>query len=282
MRTVATDVPVNRDEMLDFVRPRHHGIVTTTKRDGRPQMSPVAMGVDEGGRIVIASYPDRAKVHNLRRNTACSVMVLSDDFGGEWIQVDGWGEVIDLPEATEPLVDYFRSISGEHSNWDEYRQAMIDQGKVLIRIEIDRWGPISRGGFPAEVVERDGVVIEVDVAGSPQEVYDYFTKPKLLETWWAEVAEVNLAEGFHLSWPSEGGMHLRGTYQRTEPGERLTFTWNFDHEDLPERVVDVQLKASQGGTRLLLAHEAGTEQEFSDYEQGWKYFLETLDTHLRS
>lgn len=280
MRKVATDVGVNRDEMLEFVRPRHHGIVTATRRDGRPQMSPVAMGVDPEGRVVIASYPDRAKVANLRRNPDCSVMVLSDDFGGEWIQVDGRGEVIDLPDAIEPLVDYFRSISGEHSDWDEYRQAMVDQGKVLIRIEIDRWSPISRGGFPTEVVARDGVVLETDIAGTPEQVFDHFTKPELLQTWWAEVAEVDFEKGFHLSWPNHGDTHLRGTYQRVEPGERLTFTWKFDHEELAERVVDVQFKASKGGTRILLAHEAGTDQERSDYEQGWTFFLETLNELL--
>jgi len=267
--------------MLAFARPRHHGIVTTVRKDGRPQMSPVAMGVDPEGRVVVASYPDRAKVYNLRRDPRCSVLVLSDDFGGSWLQVDGRGEILDLPEAVEPLVEYFRSISGEHSDWHEYRQAMVDQGKVLIRIEIDRWGPISRGGFPPEVVRRDGVVLEIDVAGSPSVVFDHFTKPELVMKWWAEVADIDLDSAFHLSWPNHGDTHLRGAYERVEAPNRLTFTWTFDHEDFAERVVDITFTESQGGTKVLISHEAETEQERRNYTDGWTFFLQTLDELLQ-
>jgi PPOX class probable F420-dependent enzyme len=150
-RSVARNLEVDRQGLLDFVRPRHRAILVTTRRDGRPQLSPVTMGVDDGGRLVVSSYPGRAKVRNIRANPAVSVCVLSDDFGDEWVQVDGAGEILDLPEALEPLVEYYRNIAGEHPDWDEYRQAMIDQGKVLIRIEVDRWGPVSRGGFPARL-----------------------------------------------------------------------------------------------------------------------------------
>ena len=152
-RSVATDRTVSRTELEEFIRTRHHGILSTTRRNGRPQMSPVTMGLDNEGRIVIASYPLRAKSRNPRRNPAASVCVLSDDFGAEWVQVDGMAEVLDLPEALDPLVDYFRVISGEHPDWDEYRQAMTDQGKVLIRITIKSWSPISRGGFPAHLTD---------------------------------------------------------------------------------------------------------------------------------
>ncbi len=117
-------------------------------------MSPNAMGVDNAGRLVISTYPHRAKVHNIRRNPAVSVCVLSDDFVDPWVQVYGMAEVLDLPEALEPLVEYFRNIAGEHSDWDEYREAMVAQGKVLIRIEIGHWGPIARGGFPAHLVDE--------------------------------------------------------------------------------------------------------------------------------
>jgi PPOX class probable F420-dependent enzyme len=134
--------------MEEFIRPRHHAILTTQRRDGTPQMSPVTMGVDPDGTVVVASYPERAKVHNLRRHPAAALCVLSDDFGGEWVQVAGPAAVVDLPEALEGLVTYFRSISGEHPDWDEYRQAMVDQGKCLIKVHPEQWGPISRGGFP--------------------------------------------------------------------------------------------------------------------------------------
>ena len=103
--------------------------------------------------MAISTYPQRAKVANLRRDPEVSVMILSDDFDGPWVQLDGTAEVIDMPEAVEPLVDYFRSISGEHSDWDEYRTAMRDQGKSLIRVSIERWGPIATGGFPPELAD---------------------------------------------------------------------------------------------------------------------------------
>ena len=137
--------------MLDFLRPRHHLVMTTRRRNGELQSSPVTAGVDELGRIVVSSYPERAKVTNIRRDPRVSVLVLSDDFGGPWVQVETTGTVIELPDAVEPLVDYFRAISGEHPDWAEYRQAMIDQGKCLLRLEPVSWGPIATGGFPARL-----------------------------------------------------------------------------------------------------------------------------------
>ena len=150
-RTIATNRTVDVNELLAFVRPRHHMILLTRRRDGGSQASPVTGGVDPSGRIVVSTYPERAKVVNLRRDPGCSVLVLSDEFNGAWVQVDGTAEVVDLPDAIEPLVEYFRSISGEHPDWAEYRQAMRDQGKSLIRITPSRWGPIATGGFPARL-----------------------------------------------------------------------------------------------------------------------------------
>jgi PPOX class probable F420-dependent enzyme len=144
---IAVNTSVTRDELIDFVSSRHHAIVITTRAGGRPQASPVTCGVDDG-KIVVATYPERAKTRNARRDPQVSVLVLSDDFGGPWVQVDGTAEVLDVPEATEPLVGYFRAISGEHPDWDEYRQAMIRQGKSLLRITPERWGPVATGGFP--------------------------------------------------------------------------------------------------------------------------------------
>lgn len=150
-RKIATSTVVSRDELLDFIRPRHQAIVITTRADGRPQASPVTCGVDEQGRIVVATYPERAKTRNARRHPDVSVLCLSDDFGGPWVQVDGTAEVLDVPAAVEPLVDYFRSISGEHPDWAEYRQAMLTQGKSLLRVTPRRWGPVATGGFPARL-----------------------------------------------------------------------------------------------------------------------------------
>jgi PPOX class probable F420-dependent enzyme len=152
-RTFATNTQVDLETLLDFVRPRHHMIVIPRRQDGSPQASPVTGGVDPAGRIVISTYPDRAKAINLRRDPRCSVVVLSDDFGGPWVQVEGTAEVLELPEALEPLVEYFRCISGEHPDWDEYREAMTQQGKSLIRITPTRWGPVATGGFPARLAD---------------------------------------------------------------------------------------------------------------------------------
>ena len=145
---VATADVVGLPELLEFIRPRHKMLLSTFRADGSLHSSPVTGGVDEQGRIVIATYPQRAKCVNIRRNPSASVVILSDDFNGAYVQVDGEAEVIDLPEAVEPLVDYFRVISGEHSDWAEYRRAMVDQGKCLIRITPRRWGPVATGGFP--------------------------------------------------------------------------------------------------------------------------------------
>ncbi len=152
-RSIATTTSVDRAALLEFVRPRHHMVLVTTRSDGRPQASPVAGGVDGSGRIVITSYPERAKVRNARRDARVSVLVLSDDFGGAWVQVDGEAEVVDATEDVEPFVEYFRSISGEHPDWDEYRRAMLTQGKSLLRVTPTRWGPVATGGFPARLAD---------------------------------------------------------------------------------------------------------------------------------
>ena len=152
-RTIATNTEVDLDGLLDFVRPRHQMVVITQRSDGRPQASPVTGGVDEGGRLVISTYPERAKTVNARRSPQVSVLVLSDDFGGAWVQVDGECEVIDAPDSVEPLVEYFRCISGEHPDWDVYRQAMLDQGKSILRITPTRWSPVATGGFPARLAD---------------------------------------------------------------------------------------------------------------------------------
>ncbi len=148
--SIATNTEVDREGLVEFVRPRHRMVLSTRRRDGSPQLSPVTGGVDDQGRIVIATYPERAKTANVRRDPAVSVMVQSDEWNGPWVQVDGTAEVLDVPDAVEPLVEYFRSIAGEHSDWDEYRAAMVKQGKSLLRITPERWGPVATGGFPPD------------------------------------------------------------------------------------------------------------------------------------
>jgi PPOX class probable F420-dependent enzyme len=152
---IATNTPVGLDQLLEFVRPRHRAILLTTRADGRPQGSPLTCGLDNAGRLVVSTYPERAKTRNARRDPRVSIIVLSDEWNGPWVQIDGTAEVVDVPESVEPLVEYFRTISGEHPDWAEYREAMLKQGKSLIRITPERWGPIATGGFPARLAPED-------------------------------------------------------------------------------------------------------------------------------
>ena len=152
-RTIATNTSVDLDALLEFVRPRHRALLITRRADGSPQASPLTCGVDDSGRLVMSTYPERAKTANARRESAVSVVVLSDEWNGPWVQIDGDAEVLDVPEAVEPLVEYYRNIAGEHPEWDEYREAMVKQGKSIIRVTPRRWGPVATGGFPARLAD---------------------------------------------------------------------------------------------------------------------------------
>ena len=151
MTRTATADQVSREHLLEFLRPRHHAVLLTRKRNQESQLSPVSAGIDDQGRVVIATYPQRAKVLNAKRDPRVSLCFLSDDWNGAWVQVSGDAEVLELPEALEPFVHYYRSIAGEHPDWDDYRAAMVTQGKALIRVTIEQWGPIATGGFPPEL-----------------------------------------------------------------------------------------------------------------------------------
>jgi PPOX class probable F420-dependent enzyme len=152
MAKAATEKTVELEDLITFIRPRNNWVMSTFRRDGLPQISPVAGGVGDGNQLLVSTYPSRDKVHNIERDPRVSICVLSDHFGGSWVQVDGRATVTRVPEAVDGLVEYFRSISGEHPDWDEYRAAMLRQGKCLISVEIDRWGPVATGGFPPAVI----------------------------------------------------------------------------------------------------------------------------------
>ncbi len=150
---MSSDVVVDQEGLAAFMADKHRWVLSTTRRDGRPQLSLVSGGMTADGRLMISSYPSRAKVANVRRNAHVSVLALGDQFNDEWVQIDGDAAVVDMPDAADALVDYYRSISGEHPDWDEYRQAMADQGKSAIVITPTRWGPVSKGGFPPSLFE---------------------------------------------------------------------------------------------------------------------------------
>src|SRR3954464_15877549 len=154
MPRAATADRVDRDALLEFLRPPHRAVLVTRRASGGLQLSPVTFGLDGEGRIRGSPYPQRAKGATPRRDPTVSLCVLSDDWDDPWVQLDGEAEVLDLPEALEPLVEYFRGISGEHPDWDEYRAAMVRQGKSLLRVTITRWGPVATGGFPPRVIDK--------------------------------------------------------------------------------------------------------------------------------
>jgi len=136
---------VTPDEARAFLRDNHQAVLATFRRDGRPQLSPVAAGIDDDGRIEISSRETAMKVKNLRRDPRISLCLLGPHWYAQWGQVEGTAEIVDQPEALDLLVGYYRRISGEHPDWDEYRQAMIDEKRVLVRFAIDRAGPTVEG-----------------------------------------------------------------------------------------------------------------------------------------
>jgi PPOX class probable F420-dependent enzyme len=129
----------------DFARGHHRAILATTRSDGRPQLSPVSVAVDDDGRILISTRETAVKTKNLARDPRASLCVISDGFFGEWIQADGTVEIIHLPDALELLVDYYRRISGEHPDWADYRAAMHRDRRVIVRLTIERAGPDVSG-----------------------------------------------------------------------------------------------------------------------------------------
>jgi PPOX class probable F420-dependent enzyme len=136
---------VDADQVAEFVRRNHRAVLATRRRDGSPQLSPVTVGADSTGRIVLSTRETAMKTKNLRRDPHASVCVMNDAFFGEWIQADGTVEIVSLPEAMDLLVEYYRELAGEHPNWDEYRAAMERERRVLVRMSVERAGPNRSG-----------------------------------------------------------------------------------------------------------------------------------------
>jgi PPOX class probable F420-dependent enzyme len=136
---------MDRDAARGFLAANHRAVLATRRAGGDPQLSPVAVGVDDQGRAVVSSRETAVKTKNLRRDPRASLLVMNDGFYGDWVQVDGTVEVVSLPEAMEPLVDYYRQLSGEHPDWDDYRAAMERERRVILRMTIERAGPDVSG-----------------------------------------------------------------------------------------------------------------------------------------
>ncbi|MFN2608532.1 MAG: PPOX class F420-dependent oxidoreductase [Acidimicrobiales bacterium] len=133
------------DDARQFLAANHRAVLATVRADGRLQLSPVGVGVDGKGRAVISTRETAYKVRNLRRQPWASLCVMTDDFFGGWVQVEGTASVLSLPDAMEPLVEHYRSILGEHPDWDDFRAAMERERRVLLRVDIERAGPTLGG-----------------------------------------------------------------------------------------------------------------------------------------
>ena len=132
-------------EALEFIKANHRGVIATTRADGRTAMSPIACDVDADGRVVVSTRETAMKVKHIERDPHVAICVLNDGFFGQWVQVEGTAEIVHLPEAMEGLVEYYRRVSGEHPDWDDYRAAMVRDRRVLVRITVTRSGPSQSG-----------------------------------------------------------------------------------------------------------------------------------------
>lgn len=133
------------DAALEYLRSNHRAVMATTRADGTTQMTPITVGVDGDGRVVVSSRETAYKVRHLRALPYAAICAFPDAFFGEWVQVEGPVEIVPLPEAMEALVDYYRRISGEHPNWDDYRAAMERDRRVILRMTVERAGPTVSG-----------------------------------------------------------------------------------------------------------------------------------------
>jgi PPOX class probable F420-dependent enzyme len=126
------------DWAREFIIANPRAVLTTFRRDGRVQTSPVTAGIDGAGRVIVSVTNDRAKTRNARRDPRVALCAFSEGFYGPWTQVEGDAEIVAGDEGVEALVDYYRRLRGEHEDWAEYREAMVRDGRVLLRFEITR------------------------------------------------------------------------------------------------------------------------------------------------
>lgn len=133
------------DEAHAFLREHHRAVLHTFRRDGSPQLSPVLVAVDDDGEVILSTRETAVKAANLQRDPRATVCAFTDGFFGPWVRVDGTAGIVHLPDALEPLVDYYRRVAGEHDDWDAYRQAMVDDRRVLVRITPTAVGPTVSG-----------------------------------------------------------------------------------------------------------------------------------------
>jgi PPOX class probable F420-dependent enzyme len=132
-------------EAIDFIRSNHRAVLHTYRRDGSPQLSPVSVAIDSDGKAVVSSRETAVKTKNLARDPRAALCVINEAFYGAWCFVNGACEIVHLPDAMEGLVAYYRVLAGEHPDWDEYRDAMRREQRVLLRISVEYAGPNVSG-----------------------------------------------------------------------------------------------------------------------------------------
>jgi PPOX class probable F420-dependent enzyme len=133
------------DAARDFLRTNHRAVLHTPRSSGDPQLSPIVVGVDDEGCAIISTREPSMKVANLRRDPRASLCAFTDDFFGPWVRVDGRVEIVPLPDAMDGLIELFRQVAGEHDDWEEFRQAMTDERRVLLRVHLEAAGPDRSG-----------------------------------------------------------------------------------------------------------------------------------------
>jgi PPOX class probable F420-dependent enzyme len=125
-----------------FLQQNHRACIAVRQKDGWPQMTFVSPGIDAEGRVIITSRGRTYKVKHLRRDPRVSLLVFGEQYSGsKFVQIHGRAEVIDLPDAMDTLVYWYKQVRGEHKSWDDYKRQMADEKRVIIRVTIEKVGP---------------------------------------------------------------------------------------------------------------------------------------------
>jgi PPOX class probable F420-dependent enzyme len=136
---------VDVEAAREFMREHHRAVLATSRPSGGIQQSPVLVNVDGEGRAIISSRETAYKVKNLRHDPSAQLCVFTDRFFGRWVYADGRAEVLSLPEAMEPLIDYYKRFPDPNPDWGEYEERMRREQRALIRITLERAGPDRQG-----------------------------------------------------------------------------------------------------------------------------------------
>ena len=137
-------------EALEFIRDRKQGVLVTIRSNGRPQLSNILYLLGDDGVVRISVTDDRAKTKNLRRDGRASLYVLGDNFY-QYVVVEAQAELV--PVAADPhdgtveaLVAYYRDAQGEHPDWDEYRESMVNDKRLVVLLHPERaYGMVAPG-----------------------------------------------------------------------------------------------------------------------------------------